>query len=162
MPEWEGKVGGGLAAAGLISGEEQAIRNAAILPLWGRSKSSGGRQASHGGKEVRNLVTVILLCFAASLHRSSAVEHPIFNKALICVHSIVDFTLMSQFKSHTDETIQYVKQYLKAFHNHKDVFKEYRKDKSTTSAKIYPASEARAPRPDASDVVFPSPASRAS
>ena len=31
-----------------------------------------------------------------------------------------------------------------------------------TSAKIYPASEARAPRPDASDVIFPSPASRAS
>ena len=31
-----------------------------------------------------------------------------------------------------------------------------------TSAKIYPASEARAPRRDASDVVFPSPASRAS
>ena len=34
--------------------------------------------------------------------------------------------------------------------------------RETTSAKIYPASEARAPCPDASDVVFPSPASRAS
>jgi len=38
---------------------------------------------------------------------------------------------MSQYKSHTNETIQYLEQYLEAFHDHKDVFKEYRKDKST-------------------------------
>ncbi|KAG0633524.1 hypothetical protein HOY80DRAFT_1104646 [Tuber brumale] len=34
-------------------------------------------------------------------------------------------------KDHTDETIQYLERYLKAFHDHKDVFKKYRKDKST-------------------------------
>ena len=38
---------------------------------------------------------------------------------------------MAQYKSHTDETIQYLEQYLKAFHDYKDVFKEYWKDKST-------------------------------
>jgi len=38
---------------------------------------------------------------------------------------------MSQYKSHTDKTIQYLEYYLKAFHDHKDVFKEYQKDKST-------------------------------
>jgi len=38
---------------------------------------------------------------------------------------------MSQYTSHTDEKIQYLEEYLKAFHDHKDVFKEYRKDKST-------------------------------
>ena len=38
---------------------------------------------------------------------------------------------MSQYTSHTDETIEYLEQYLKAFHDHKDVFKEYRRHKST-------------------------------
>ena len=38
---------------------------------------------------------------------------------------------MSQYTNHTDETIQYLEQYLNAFHNHKDIFKEYWKDKST-------------------------------
>ncbi|KAG0632974.1 hypothetical protein HOY80DRAFT_861581, partial [Tuber brumale] len=52
-------------------------------------------------------------------------------KALTCVRSIIDFTLMAQYQSHTEETIQYLERYLKAFHDHKDVFKEYRKDKST-------------------------------
>jgi hypothetical protein len=83
------------------------------------------------GKEMRNLVKVILPCFAASLRRPSAAERPVFTKALTCVRSIVDFTLMSQYTSHTDETIQYLEQFLKAFHDHKDVFKEYRRDKST-------------------------------
>src|ERR1700761_218298 len=38
---------------------------------------------------------------------------------------------MSQYTSHTNETIEYLEQYLKVFHDHKDVFKEYRRDKST-------------------------------
>ena len=74
---------------------------------------------------MRNLVKVILPCWAAVLRHPSAVERPIFAKALTCVRSIVDFTLMSQYKSHTHETFQYLEQYLKAFHDHKDVFKEY-------------------------------------
>ena len=68
---------------------------------------------------MRNLVKVILQCFAGSQRRPSTVERPIFTRALICVGSIVDFTLMSQYKSYTDETIQYLKQYLKAFNDHK-------------------------------------------
>jgi len=71
------------------------------------------------GKDMRNLVKVILLSFAAALHRPSAVERCIFAKALNCIWSIVDFTLMSQNKSHTNETIQYLEQYFKAFHDHK-------------------------------------------
>src|SRR5947209_5206285 len=88
------------------------------------------------GKEMRNLVKVLLPCFAATRWHPSAIERPIFIKALTCVQSIVDFTLMVHYKSHTDETIQYLKQYLKAFHDFKDIFKEYRKDKSI-ARKIY-------------------------
>ena len=79
---------------------------------------------------MRNLVKVILPCFAASVRRPNAAARTIFTKALTYVRSIVDFTLMSQYTSHTDETIEYLEQYLKAFHDHKDVFKEYRGDKS--------------------------------
>jgi len=38
---------------------------------------------------------------------------------------------MSQYKSYTNKTIQYLKQHLKAFHDQKDIFKEHRKDKSS-------------------------------
>ena len=51
---------------------------------------------------MRNLVKVIQLCFAAALNCPGAIECPIFTKALTCVRSIIDFTLMSQYKTHTD------------------------------------------------------------
>ena len=38
---------------------------------------------------------------------------------------------MSQYTSYTNEMIEYLEQYLKAFHDHKDVFKEYQGDKSS-------------------------------
>jgi hypothetical protein len=107
-------------------------KSLAVYPGYSAPNKEYSRVSQWTGKEMRNLVKVILPCFAASLRRPSAVERPIFTQSLICVRSIVDFTLMSQYKSHTDETIQYLEQYLKAFHDHKDVFKEYRKDKSTT------------------------------
>ena len=80
---------------------------------------------------MRNLFKVILPCFAALLCRPNAAEYRIFTKALTSVRSIVDFTLLSQYTSHCFKTIEYLKQYLKTFHDHKDVFKEYRTDKST-------------------------------
>ncbi|KAG0643365.1 hypothetical protein HOY80DRAFT_1094438 [Tuber brumale] len=40
--------------------------------------------------------------------------------------------LLKKYKRlHTKEMIQYLERYLQVFHDHKDVFKEYRKDKST-------------------------------
>ena len=44
---------------------------------------------------------------------------------------MVYFTLMAQYTSDTKETIEYLEEYLKAFHDNKDVFKEDRRDKST-------------------------------
>ena len=82
-------------------------------------------------KVKRNLVEVILPSFAESLSRPHAAERPIFAQALTCVRLIIDFTQMAQYTSHVDETIVYLEQYLKAIHDHKDVFQEYRRDKST-------------------------------
>ena len=83
------------------------------------------------GQEMRNQVKVILLYFAASLFRPHAAERPLFTKAPTCIQSLVDFTLMSQYTSRTNETVEYLEQYLKAFHDHKDVFTVYRGGKST-------------------------------
>ncbi|KAF8437827.1 hypothetical protein BGX38DRAFT_1098346, partial [Terfezia claveryi] len=56
------------------------------------------------GKEMRNFARVILGTFTAALQ---------FNKAIFCVRSLTDFYLMTQYPSHTDETISYLRQYLK-------------------------------------------------
>ena len=81
---------------------------------------------------MRNLVKVLLLYFTttSTLQHPSIIEHLIFTKVQICIRSIVDFIQLTQYKSYTNETIQYLEWYLKAFHNHKDIFKEYQKNKS--------------------------------
>ncbi|KAG0632906.1 hypothetical protein HOY80DRAFT_897386, partial [Tuber brumale] len=60
------------------------------------------------GKDMRNLVRVLSPCFATALCRPSTALRLIFTKALTCVRSIIDFTLMAQYQSHTEETIQYL------------------------------------------------------
>ncbi|KAG0633391.1 hypothetical protein HOY80DRAFT_896568 [Tuber brumale] len=96
-------------------------KNLPAYPGYSPPNKEYSRVSQWTGKEMRNLVRGLLPCFAAALC------HP----SLTCVRSIIDFTLMAQYQSHTEETIQYLERYLKAFHDHKDVFKEYRKDKST-------------------------------
>ena len=83
------------------------------------------------GKEMRNLVRILLPCFASSLRHSTAREKPLFNKATKCVLNLVDFTLMAQYQSHTIESLEWMERYLKDFHIGKDIFKEFRSGKRT-------------------------------
>ncbi|KAG0632929.1 hypothetical protein HOY80DRAFT_854248, partial [Tuber brumale] len=106
-------------------------KNLPAYPGYSPPNKEYSRVSQWTGKEMRNLVRVLLPCFAAALCRPSTGECLIFTKALTCVRSIIDFTLMAQYQSHTKETIQYLERYFKAFCDHKDVFKEYWKDKST-------------------------------
>ena len=106
-------------------------KSLAAYPNYSAPNKEYSEVSQWTGKEMRNLVKVILPCFAACLCHPNAAECLIFTKALTCVQLIVGFTLISQYTSHTDETIEYLEQYLKAFHDHKDVLKEYRRDKST-------------------------------
>src|SRR4051812_40177793 len=48
-----------------------------------------------------------------------------------CVRCIVNFTLMAQYESHIEDILGYLYGYLVAFHKHKDIFKEFCKDKAT-------------------------------
>ena len=70
-------------------------KSLAAYPGYSAPNKKYSRISQWTGKEMRNLVKIILTCFAASLCRPNAAERPIFTKALTCVRSIVDFTLMS-------------------------------------------------------------------
>ena len=114
-----------------LQGLDAIWKSLAAYPGYSAPNKEYSRIFQWTRKEMRNLVKVILPCFVASLCRSNAAEYPIFTKPPTRVRSIVDFTLILQYTSHTNKTIEYLEQYLKAFHDHKDVFKEYRRDKST-------------------------------
>ncbi|KAF8426776.1 hypothetical protein BGX38DRAFT_1106458, partial [Terfezia claveryi] len=77
------------------------------------------------GKEMRNFARVILGTFTAALQ---------FNKGIFCVRSLTDFYLMTQYPSHTNETISYLRQYLRDFHETKDVFLRFRAGKRAKKA----------------------------
>jgi hypothetical protein len=83
------------------------------------------------GKEMRNLGRCILGVLASSFRRPTPAQQSPFRDALRCVRALVDFSLMAQYQSHTEETLGYMEQYLKDFHRYKDVFQEFRTSKRT-------------------------------
>lgn len=103
--------------------------------IWARIPSYPGFNAMNKpysqvsqwqGKEMRNLVKVLLPALAASLRRPTAEQRPLFDKAIRCIRHLVDFTLMAQYRSHTMETLEFLERYLMGFHREKDVFLEFR------------------------------------
>ncbi|KAF8426003.1 hypothetical protein EV426DRAFT_715913 [Tirmania nivea] len=89
---------------------------------------------------MRNFAKVILGTFATALRRNNNQPRPTrsqiqeFNKAILCVRSITDFCLMTQYPSHTDQTVSYLRQYLREFHETKNVFLRFRAGKKAKKA----------------------------
>ena len=83
------------------------------------------------GKEMRNLGRCILGVFASSLRRPTPAQQDPFRRAIRCVRALLDFSLMAQYKSHTEDTLEYMEQYLHDFHHYKEVFQEFRTSKKT-------------------------------
>jgi len=54
-----------------------------------------------------------------------------FRRALTSVKSLLDITMMAQYRSHTPETISYIEEYATEFHETKDIFLEFRISKWT-------------------------------
>ena len=92
------------------------------------------------GKEIRNLGKVILGIFTAEVRwiadqpRPTGAQVQEFNKAIRCVRSITDFYLMTQYDSHTDQTMSYMQEYLRTFHETKYVFLRFRAGKKAKRA----------------------------
>ena len=83
------------------------------------------------GKEMRNLGRCLLGVLAVSLRQPDSTQVLPFKRALACVRSLLDFSLMAQYRSHTPETLDYMEQYLNRFHDTKDIFLEFRISKRT-------------------------------
>ena len=80
---------------------------------------------------MRNLGRCLLgvLTVASRQPDSTQVQH--FKRALTCVGSLLDFMMNAQYRSHTDETIQYMENYANRFYKMKDIFLEFRISKQT-------------------------------
>ena len=80
------------------------------------------------GKEMGSNLIVILgvfiasLCYKTGTQRPTAGQENEFQRAITCVQYLTDFAPLSQYRSYTDSTIEYMRQYLQRFHASKDVF----------------------------------------
>jgi len=80
---------------------------------------------------------VILSVFTDALRRKTDIERPTasqereFKRAITCIRYLPDFALLSQFRSHTDSTIGYMREHLPEFRRTKYVILRYRATKAT-------------------------------
>ena len=87
------------------------------------------------------ILKIILAVFTASLRtntdtntdttRPTAAQQREFKKAIECVRYWTDFALLSRYQSHSESTVQYMRDYLQRFHDTKDVFLRFRASKAS-------------------------------
>jgi len=80
---------------------------------------------------MRNLRLSLLGVRAVALRQPDSTQVQPLRRGLTCVNSLLDFTIMAQYRSHTPETISYMEQYATQFHETKDIFLEFRMAKQT-------------------------------
>jgi len=80
---------------------------------------------------MRNLSGCISAVLASALPNPDSSQCHHFNSPLKCVSTLVDFSLMAQYRSHTPDTVSYMESYLQTFHRTKDIFLEFRTSKAT-------------------------------
>jgi len=83
------------------------------------------------GKEMRNLGHCVLGVLAVASRQPDSTQMQPFRRALNSVRSLLDFTMMAQYRSHIPETISYREEYATQFHERKDIFLEFRISKWT-------------------------------
>lgn len=99
-------------------------------PGFGTPKKAYREVTQWQGKEMRNLGRCISAVLASALRNPDSSQQLPFKRALQCVCSLIDFTLMTQYHSHTPETLRYMELYLRTFHKTKDIFLEFRTTKA--------------------------------
>ena len=89
------------------------------------------------GKQMRAILKIILAIFTASLPRNTDTTRPTaiqqleFKKAIKCVQYLTDFALLSRYRSHSESTVQYMRDYLQRFHDTKDEFLRFGASKAS-------------------------------
>ena len=83
------------------------------------------------GKEMRNLGRCISALLASALRNPDSSQYQDFQSALKCVSAVVDFTLMAQYRCHSQDTLSYMESYVQTFHRTKLIFLKFRTSKAT-------------------------------
>jgi len=105
---------------------------------------------------MRNLGRSMSRVLAVPLHPPQSSQVIPFKHALRCVGVLVDFSMMAQYRSHTSDTIAYMKHYLEQFHKIKGIFLEFRVTKRTLAKVDEQRWEIRHQRRQMSQPVAPS------
>jgi hypothetical protein len=74
------------------------------------------------GKETKEMSRYLLGVVTQSLREGSPAQHPIFNHAIECTETLLEFYMYTRYKSHDDATLSYMEDALRRFHTFKDVF----------------------------------------
>jgi len=105
------------------------------IPPYPRYRQLGKRYwqiTMWSGVEMWGVNRVLLACFAAAVRQTkeppslSVAAQADCKIAIRCIHAITDFCLIAQYRSHTPETIAYMKKYLQEFHECMHVFQKCR------------------------------------
>jgi len=114
---------------------QQAFNNAwkEILPLPGFSvpKKTYREVIQWHRKEMVNLSACISAVLPSAMRNPDRSRHHDFHIACQCVSTLVDFSLMAQYRSHISDTLSYLETYLLIFHLRNDIFLEFRTSKAT-------------------------------
>jgi hypothetical protein len=95
------------------------------------------------GKEMRSFSRIVYVCLAIALSNPSSTERHRFKSALTCTSSLVDFSAMVDYKSHDEDTLNEMKGYLRAFHDNKKIFLQYRASKQAKNTATSASKELR-------------------
>jgi len=98
----------------LMTEEEFDKRLKALPPAFGvRHFSNGWSSLSQiSGTERKHMAKILLGCLTGKLAK----------EGIMAVKAILDFAYLAQYRSHSDETLAYLKEALESFHKHKVFF----------------------------------------
>ena len=85
-----------------------------------------GKHKQMTGKLIRDAVKFLIPTLHIALRNPLKEKADLFLYTKTCVRYIVDFTLVTQFKFHTEYTIGLLRKYLTGFHEYKEVFAAFR------------------------------------
>ena len=110
---------------------DDALKEIPPYPGFSVPKKTYPEVTQWQGKEMRNVSRCISVVLASTLRNPDSSQHQDLNIALKSVVALVYFALITQYRSHTADTLAYMERYLQTFHQTKDIFLEFHTSKST-------------------------------
>ena len=120
-------VTGFLKKHGRIDLFDQIWKNLPAYDTLTRPTKAYSEVSQWQGKEMRRFLKYLLVVFTAALRRPSDAGRQTFNNAIKCVRAFSEFVCYTQYDSHSGETLEYMEDALRQFHDAKEVFKPFRK-----------------------------------